>query len=507
MQPPKTVKDVSPVVAAGILLLLSVLLYLPTWSALVDRWYTDPGTYGHGFLVAAVSIYLILICAKEVSPDQSNRPWFLGALLLAVSTVWLIFHISDILIGQAMLMPVILLLGFAIAFGARSSSHFIFPVAYLYFSVPFWGYMNGILQDATILVVSWILAAASITAMFDGELIHIPSGTFRIASGCAGLHFFIVAFALSTFYAYLCFRTKRIQVAFVALALMVAILTNWIRVAVIIVAGYMTDMQHYLVAVDHYNFGWYLFVAMLIPLYFLGRMFEQHEKTLDAVTQDKKAVGGQELNRLSLNAVIVAAVLLAFIPAFGVLVERAGRTNGDFVDRIEIPATLTAWRWEESSPGRNTPYFYGADTEITGRYVRTDIEIDVYVNRYAIQSQGKELISDNNRFVNRNDYQELSVSTKSLKLDSGDSFDFGHVVAVARDGSQRELYFWYQVGAVPLLTRISVKIEEFKARFSKNAGSGVIVLGIDCRNDCDGKSKMLEEFVVMHAKEIAETAF
>ena len=122
MQALKTVKEVSPVLAAGILLSLFVLFYLPTWSALADRWYTDPGTYGHGFFVAAISIYLILIRAKEVFPDRSNRPWLSGVLLLAVSVVWIIFYISAILIGQALLMPVILLLGFAIAFGVRSSS-------------------------------------------------------------------------------------------------------------------------------------------------------------------------------------------------------------------------------------------------------------------------------------------------------------------------------------------------------------------------------------------------
>ncbi len=37
------------------------------------------------------------------------------------------------------------------------------------------------------------------------------------------------------------------------------------------VAGYLTDMQHYLVRVDHYYFGWALFAVAMAVFFLLAR--------------------------------------------------------------------------------------------------------------------------------------------------------------------------------------------------------------------------------------------
>jgi len=507
MNPHNTVKNINSVVAAGIILALSVLIYLPTWSALVDRWRTDPDTFGHGFLVATVSAYLILARAKEISPDLSSCSRFSVVLLLVLSTVWLGFYISAIFIGQALLVPVILLLGLAIVFGARSSAHFGFPVAYLYFAIPLWGYINSVLQDATIAVVSWFLAVANVTAMIDGEFVQIPSGYFQIASGCAGLSFFIVAFALSSFYAYSYLETKKARAILVVLALAAAIVTNWIRVAAIVVAGYLTDMQHYLVAVDHYKFGWYLFVVMLLPLYFAAQHLGKSEAELAVSTAGKELTDEGRVGRVTIRRLISSSVLLAFMPSFGMAVDRIGNLNANNVDSIEVPPVLTSWRWVENSTAEDVPSFVDPEAEIFGKYVRSDVEIDVYINRYGVQSQGRELISDRNSLFDQNAYRLLSKSTRVIELKSSETFNVGRVDAVSWNGSHRVLIFWYQVGTVSRVNPIRVKLEEFKARFSKNRGSGVFVLGVRCRNDCEEKTKLLEGFVSAYAKTIITTAY
>jgi len=48
--------------------------------------------------------------------------------------------------------------------------------------------------------------------------VHIPSGTFEIAGGCSGLHFFIVALAISALYGELQRDSIKIRVALICLA-------------------------------------------------------------------------------------------------------------------------------------------------------------------------------------------------------------------------------------------------------------------------------------------------
>ena len=52
------------------------------------------------------------------------------------------------------------------------------------------------------------------------------------------------------------------------LALLLAMLTNWLRIFIIVLAGHLSDMQHHLVTDEHYSFGWYMFAGMMV-LFFL----------------------------------------------------------------------------------------------------------------------------------------------------------------------------------------------------------------------------------------------
>ena len=48
-----------------------------------------------------------------------------------------------------------------------------------------------------------------------------------------------------------------------------AVLANWIRVLVIVDAGYTTQMRHVLVSRGHYMFGWVLFTTIMVAFVWL----------------------------------------------------------------------------------------------------------------------------------------------------------------------------------------------------------------------------------------------
>lgn len=503
----KPVITVNRGVVTAVLLIAVVLGYWPSWAGLIFRWHNDPGTYGHGFIVAVVCVALLV----RTPPSRPNldpvilRVLF-AACLLTASTIWMFANFANVLLLQAVLISPIFFFALAIATSFRSAMAAAFPIAYFYFAVPIWGMANSGLQEVTIYVVSWVLSIFDMTAVVVGEYVEIPSGTFRIASGCSGLHFFIVSFALSSLYAYLNLWSRKFQFLFVFVTLGFALLINWIRVTIVIVAGYLTEMKHYLVAVDHYKFGWFLFGTMFVPLYFFARYLEKRESAL-MVEDEKVEDQGGKFGHVSLNAFLVSVLLLIIMPVSGAVVDRLGKANMSDSLNIEVVRRLGTWQWMKDVVDDDSPRFVGPDVEIAGDYVRRDMKIEMYINRYTSQTQRNELISSDNRMLSGDVYYGTEKSVERIQLTSGADLGVSVVRAISRDGSRRIQKFWYQVGDVSLTSEVSVKLEELKARLKGRSNSGIIVLSMRCNNDCIEQDRILSEFISAHGGDILEAAF
>ena len=265
-------------IAAVILIVAGlVVFYWPTWVGLSEQWNFLTQAYSHGYLIAVVSLGLLLQSASALPKSDGQYRWLAAVALVGISAVWLVAHFSNVLIVQAVLLPIICFFALATVFGPRSAQPFIFPLMYFYFAVSVWESFTSLLQTMTIEVTSGILGVLRIPAAIDGSFVFLPSGVLEISSGCAGLHFFIVGLAIGSLYAHQFLATNRYRILLVGVVVTLAILMNWIRVTTIIVAGYLTDMQHYLVTVDHYAFGWVLFALMLVPFVLVGHKMEKLE--------------------------------------------------------------------------------------------------------------------------------------------------------------------------------------------------------------------------------------
>src|SRR5690606_42083039 len=177
--------------------------------------------------------------------------------------------------------------------------------------------INALLQGGTVVAVDILLRVSGVAAYVYGNMVHLASGSFEIAGGCSWLHFFIVALAIATLYGGIHRDSLKVRLQLAALAIVVALLTNWLRVYAIIVAGYLTDMQHYLVRVEHYRFGWVVFAAMMIVFFLTARrMPSQGGESLREGGERTGSVGGHGLSPVGLVAAIAA---LAVAPAWNVL--------------------------------------------------------------------------------------------------------------------------------------------------------------------------------------------
>ncbi len=153
--------------------------------------------------------------------------------------------------------------------GSRNARRFVAPLGYLYVAIPVWHLSIEYLRSLTILVVSGWIRAAGLPAFIEGNLFHVPSGTFEVQEGCAGFHYALVALALAALVGVLHHRRAVPAALLVFFGLMLAVVGNWLRVFGTVVVGQSSDQNFlFLLIRDHHPFfGWALFILFMAPLF------------------------------------------------------------------------------------------------------------------------------------------------------------------------------------------------------------------------------------------------
>lgn len=457
------------------LLIATAVMLWPTVSTLVKEWEdTENLTYTHGYLIVLVSAWLLWRArplAQDVLVKREPR-MLLG--IAALSMVWLLGYRSNIEIAHQLLLP---LIGWCVvyaAFGWHVARRCIFAFGFLYFAVPIWSFGNDALQSLTVIVVRGMLQLTGIPAYVTGNLVHIPSGVFEIAGGCSGLHFFIVALAIGFLYGEVHRDTWRVRLATVVFAMTLAVLTNWIRVFTLIVLGHATQMQHYLVAVEHYNFGWALFAGAMVVFFLVARCLPTAPEVGD---RDARNVDCDR-SALPIWPVLAAVFALAVGPVW-LLVAPA---SIDQPTQSEPLPSIVGWEGPIRAEAHEwTPVFEGADVQAHSEYRRDSIRAQVFAATYFAQQQGKELVGHDNTMIGN---LGAPISQEQIRTE-GEVFN--SVRLTMREGSHALLVHYYEIGGQTMASARAAQLSYgWRSLFSIPISRAVGAYAV-CESDCSAE--------------------
>ena len=278
-----------------ILIAVSFFFFLSQFSILQNFWeYSfDDGTYSHAYLIPFISAFLYWQLHKENLLTVNKKINIVALVALIISTALvLIFSFAHFSFGYRLFFVIAYMALIASVF--KPSIKVLFPAFYLVFLVPIWGALIAPLQNLSTFAVTKIMSLTTIPVFVDGNFITIPVGIFEIAGGCSGLRYMIVSLAVSSLYIFLNIRSWGKGITFLTLAILGALLTNWIRITLLILIGNYTNMESGLME-DHNTFGWYIYIPFIIILFAFGnRYLVSTEKEEKVVQQDKP------LNKLSI---------------------------------------------------------------------------------------------------------------------------------------------------------------------------------------------------------------
>ena len=236
-------------VAVSLLLLVVMVLYRDTVLYLAGVWNQwKIGEYGHGYLVLAISLYLVyrqrrVLAALTPCPSVAALPAIAAAALL-----WLAATLVDVLSLQSVALLLLSLSVIWAVLGPRITRHLLLPVLFIGFALPVWSPMAVLLQEVTADVVFWLARLGGVPVMREEHVLILPSGQLTIEEACSGLRYLLSALTLGVLYAFLNYSRLRTRVLVVLVAAGAAILANILRVFIVVYLAYVTRMQHPLVS-------------------------------------------------------------------------------------------------------------------------------------------------------------------------------------------------------------------------------------------------------------------
>jgi exosortase len=390
----------------------TTLILLRTWNAFGSEYYT------HGDLIAGL-VVLALIARRRVLAQTpwAPRPLALPTLLL-LSLAWLIAYQSTIQVAHEAMLPLVLIAMVYALFGRAAAAHCAFPIGFLYFAIPVWQWCIPSLQRLTIAVMGIALPLVGIPADITGDVVQIPAGNFLIQGGCAGAAYLLVALAVAAYCGDAWRESARRRLGLLLLAGVCAIVSNWVRVFTVIVAGQLTHMQSYLVRVSHNSFGWLVFGVCMVTFTALARwLFPARPAAGPSLTRaEHRSTATPYLVPKAALAVLVAGVG----PAWAAIIEHRSLPP---VSQLLRPAS--GWNGPYAYVGSWHPSYTRADLEELGTYRMAAGEVSVYLAQYARQSDSSKLQSVANEWTDTSETALVRPAQRRKQVSELEVIDSG----------------------------------------------------------------------------------
>lgn len=411
-----------PAALAGALLLLVigalVLAYREAFGGLWALWiHPEDFTYSHGTLLVALALG---ITGYDLWRNPGALRWAPSpagaAALVAAVAVWAGASLVVVKVGT-MLGAWLILAGAVWAlFGLRGLRRLALPLGLVVFAIPLWSVLNEPLRLATAHAVSMLLGLTGVTNLLEGATISILAGRFHVADNCTGLRQLVVAMPLALLFAgWVGLRPRYAGLMFL-LAIVLSFLLNTLRIYMVVLAGAMTDMQHYLVREDHVTLGWVLFGLGMAVFFFAATRLMPDRWFVNPRASRASGSGRGRGTRMVATVSVLSGLALAVLVPVGIGSVVANPGTADLTG-YSLPDRFGVWTRVESRepPAGTAAVMHGSDVErlavyrdAAGRYVL------VHMGWFHSQREGHKALSWVNRPFDSSRWRQVTWTRHAL---------------------------------------------------------------------------------------------
>jgi EpsI family protein len=483
----------------AVLLAVTLIAYAPSTAALWDFW-ANSYLGGHGPLIGAISVWLIVrsraaLAGAHVHPSPGG---YAGLILCSVASV--IFWRASIEELHVLLLPLMLFLAVLAAFGGGVARILAFPLGYLYFAEPMWRVLTGPLQELTVRAVGVIAPLVGMPARIAGSFVFLPGGvTFEVTPGCSGVNFLVVGLAVAALIGELEQASLRRRAALLASMVLLTVVSNWVRVLIIMAAGYTSGMRSILITSGHVLFGWVLFALVMCGYAWLvGRRPPPAVETSPARSRSVPSSAALAGYLTAVGVLLAMPILARVAPA--ALSAGVAAPSG-----LQLPAGRAGWRGPlRASDELWKPNFIGAHSESHAAYEDSGGDVvEVIVIGYPRQEQGRELVNECNSILGQGMCTDGPTAHPARGLtaltaeSAARSAHPPHIEVIASDAKGRRFVIWwvYDIGGRKFVTPLFSQLWYGLRSLEGSPYSTLLAYRMACVPSCSAARERLSDFV------------
>ena len=464
--------------AAAVVVAVSLALlfaYRDAITSMVRLWNNSP-MYSYGFTVPIVSAYLLWNRRHALLALTPRPSWTIGtSVLMAAVLLTLMGRVGGIQVLEQVAFLVALTAAVLLLFGVAYVRVAWAPLAYLILMVPLWdGFTEGLhepFQQRSAAIGVWLLHLIGVPAFREGTFITLPNLQIEVARVCSGVNYLVAVIALGLPLGYVFLRDNWRRLLLLVVAVLVAALSNGLRVALIATLAYY-EVGSPLHGPFHMLHGLFVagvgYVVLFAGLRVLAPASDREHGTVESPAPRPIQ---PTVRRGVVPIPASVALILVFLLTGSNVLARPSRPVPLVAGEETLPSQCGDWTADPVSLANHVTgpaEWPGADLELARRYRRSDgAVVDVYLGYFTSQEQGRELVT-----YRSTDVHSLAVRTR-VDGDRGAAFDANYLGA---DGRGVSRMFWYVIDSRPEANRYVVKARTLWTAIRGARSNGAVIV-------------------------------
>jgi EpsI family protein len=464
--------------------------------------------YSFGVLIPVISIYLIWLKREDLNSILKKPDKIVGFAVLAAGLAVLILgKFSSILVIQEFSL-IVSIIGIVLILLGRHAFYMIwFPVLYLIFMIPFWNIILDPLHfpfqiiSATLGVK--LLNILGIPVFQTGQYLELPNMTLEVAELCSGVNYLISILAIGIPLCYLYLKSWTRRFALLSFAVLVAILSNSLRVAGVALFTFYGGITS--AANIHGPFDIFrslIISAVGILVLCLGVAFLKEEKgtkkgpTGNGPLRVNSLPGNDSDDNSGASPILpfIALVLIAFV---GYTIHTHAPVPVPLEKSFSgFPYNIEGWAGIDTEPSYAQVNFkeMGVSDELSRSYAdATGRKLHLYVGYFNYQDQEKELI--NNKLDKLFKYSnKFHINLSKYDLNDVNIFYVGNGL------DNKLILHWFDINGKKTINRVEAKGYVLKDSILYNKTNAAIIMVQSVIEKGEDKDSVLSE-----CKEFIET--
>jgi len=476
-----------------ILTLVAILaIYRETAMSMVAIW-ARSDTFAHGFLVPVISFWMIWRVRASLAGFYPRPNYWVLVPLVGAGFVWLLGEMATVGPLSQFSLTAMVILAVPAILGMPITRRIVFPLAFLFFAVPFGEFAMPALMEWTADITVLGLRSSGIPVYREGLHFVIPSGNWSVVEACSGVRYLIASLMVGTLFAYLSYRSTKRRMIFVGISLIVPIIANWLRAYMIVMLGHLSGNK-LAAGVDHLIYGWVFFGVVIMAMFWIGARWREDEAEDDLPSA---VVLGNAHDRFGGSVVPIAAAVL-LLSAFWPFAEwQIERNKPMEVSRIEPLAEIPGWSSAPQAMTDWVPRFENASAYLHSTYSAGDQKTGVFVAYYRNQNSERKLVTSTNALVTSDDRSWIRVSgnARQAVLDN-QSLTIRTTELRGQDSTRLAVWQWYWInGHLTASDHVAKALTALNRLLGRGDDSAVIVV-YAFKDSAGGPDALLERFSV-----------